>query len=670
MIDCSYRRYWYGSSKDPANAYSFFAPKQLTPYETAAKKGWDKLPITLQKKLDEEKPVPPSHSQLVEGLEEMREDLEKDPKDRTGWTGSDFIEAYAITTDEEDSVPNDQPPIATKKNSKAKNKSIRKKKETNKTSGKKRKVKEQEEEEADYVMKQDELSRAPKQSKKGKKSKRAKEKPEQASELASFFSLEKGVKSELSDIKHEPAVKAEDRPADWVSEVPAVDNHEMTGPGIVEPAKLDLEEEYKFAMGDSGSDDDKYDEDFDDGDFGGAVDKADEDLGGDLVEVAAPPKPKARRASKTKEAPKKKATKSKPKIEKNFQKVKKVPTEKARRKMEQKKFEESERELKPVLDKWQRALNDNDEAAIVKIFSKMLRLVERVHWALMPDVMKKYMKPSKNVITQKDDYKKLYEALKSHYASSQEDAIPGFRPESTIVKDEMSAQTEKKSSSKLEDVPTKEVADTKNVPIPVKEDTQKAIMAPPIKRITSLEKVEEKAESEPAPQKEVKVERKKFSLGKLMRPTSDATKGSGKGSSVGKSSVPTQSIQKQPTMPDWVTGALQVETPSDDTRVLGLEFLRQAAPFIPSSKGVDHDGIALALEASIYKFMKANHQFNWAKKYWEKIDGIVVALSGEKDLGTISSMIAQGKFETADQVVGLADDAIMNSFLGRPVMPP
>jgi hypothetical protein len=44
--------YWYGAYADPLHAFSFIISSKLVSYKDGVKKGYDKLPKALQKKLD------------------------------------------------------------------------------------------------------------------------------------------------------------------------------------------------------------------------------------------------------------------------------------------------------------------------------------------------------------------------------------------------------------------------------------------------------------------------------------------------------------------------------------------------------------------------------------------------------------------------------------------
>jgi predicted transcriptional regulator len=93
--------YWYGSYNNPQNAYSLLTSNKMISYENAVKKGYLKVPNWLQKKLDANQKITAAQDQLLRGLEEMREDLEKDPKDRRGRMPA-FIESWELDSEPED----------------------------------------------------------------------------------------------------------------------------------------------------------------------------------------------------------------------------------------------------------------------------------------------------------------------------------------------------------------------------------------------------------------------------------------------------------------------------------------------------------------------------------------------------------------------------------------
>ena len=93
----------------------------------------------------------------------------------------------------------------------------------------------------------------------------------------------------------------------------------------------------------------------------------------------------------------------------------------------------------------------------------------------------------------------------------------------------------------------------------------------------------------------------------------------------------------------------------------------QATPFIPNQKQVNTKAVALSLETCIYTFARGATSLSWTDTYWAKIDDIVSAISGAKGPGSVAVMISEGKFQSPDEVVGLSDDSLLDSFHGMPI---
>ena len=79
----SYLIYYYGSDLND-NCFSFIPQRSFTSYENGVKKGYDKLPKNIQKKVDGSGKLTKADSNVIQRLEEMREDLKKEPKERRG----------------------------------------------------------------------------------------------------------------------------------------------------------------------------------------------------------------------------------------------------------------------------------------------------------------------------------------------------------------------------------------------------------------------------------------------------------------------------------------------------------------------------------------------------------------------------------------------------------
>merc|ERR1711957_225144 len=165
-----------------------------------------------------------------------------------------------------------------------------------------------------------------------------------------------------------------------------------------------------------------------------------------------------------------------------------------------------------------------------------------------------------------------------------------------------------------------------------------------------------------------------------MRPVSSPHPGFGgedlPSSSGGESStIPLQSTKQNLTVPSWTSQAMLTETPPNENRLFGLEFLQQGIPCIPENKNVNHNAIAHNLELAIYKWSTSdfnernthhgicknkNHKNNeseesWVDQYWSKIHDLVACISGKRLEGTVAGMIAAGKFASPEKLICLSD---------------
>lgn len=76
-----YLVFHYGSD-DPDDCYSFIPQDEFKNYEVGLKEGYDKLPESIQTKLDAGETLTEEEAKRVRGLEEMKEDAAKDPSER------------------------------------------------------------------------------------------------------------------------------------------------------------------------------------------------------------------------------------------------------------------------------------------------------------------------------------------------------------------------------------------------------------------------------------------------------------------------------------------------------------------------------------------------------------------------------------------------------------
>jgi hypothetical protein len=88
--------YHYGSD-DPDDCYSFIEHCDFIAYETGRDRGYDNLPERITEKMRQGLPLTEEDEIRVRGLQEMKEDLEKDPAERK--RGHVFKERHEMMTE-------------------------------------------------------------------------------------------------------------------------------------------------------------------------------------------------------------------------------------------------------------------------------------------------------------------------------------------------------------------------------------------------------------------------------------------------------------------------------------------------------------------------------------------------------------------------------------------
>lgn len=380
-------------------------------------------------------------------------------------------------------------------------------------------------------------------------------------------------------------------------------------------------------------------------------DQEDEDF-----EVKQPKRPK-KKVTATKAPPKKKAVKTKTKIEKRVKDgKKKVPEGERKRILEQTRFTQCENKYLQIIDDWKYGVENHSKGTITEIYGRLLDCVEKFSASFieayeMPALMKKSKK-----IVDNDNRMKLWNTMKAVYIGKKDkDVPPGFRPQKRVQK---------------ADVPKKEVK-AKISQAEEKEETGTARATP---KVPSKTKVKGQDSSSAAATPKLMTpsvgseNKRKFSLGSIMTKPKTATKSSAKSDSMSRSTSSTQLSRRHPA---WISeSSIEDAPPADENRSFALEFLQQATPFIPPNEKVDAGVIALELEASIFRWAGGKEDVavtDCFVKYWDKVDDVVAAISGDGGNGTIAQMISQGRFQSASDVVELSENDIACSYEGRPL---
>jgi len=105
---------WYGTVwENRSEAYSFVAKTKVTSYEAGKAKGYHKLPSTLHRKISEGKELTEKEKFYVQGLDQMKKDVELPSDQRIQWM-SRFTENYEeyFDTDEDEKNDIDKQPLS------------------------------------------------------------------------------------------------------------------------------------------------------------------------------------------------------------------------------------------------------------------------------------------------------------------------------------------------------------------------------------------------------------------------------------------------------------------------------------------------------------------------------------------------------------------------------
>jgi hypothetical protein len=364
-----------------------------------------------------------------------------------------------------------------------------------------------------------------------------------------------------------------------------------------------------------------------------------------------------KKKAEAKKPPRKKGEKAKTKIERKRKGgQKKVSENERKRKLEQQRFTQCEEKYLKIITDWKYGLENQSKGTINEIYGRLLEHVSKFSATFIEVYeMSNLMKRSKKIVDNANRIQ-LWKAMKEIWMAKRKDVPEGFLPQKR--------QGKEQSENEVEEA-TQKPAAAENMP---ETDSSKKVLATPIKKKATTESQESSAPQKPSTPI-VTEKKKKFSLGSIMtKPKPTAAPKVAKAGLARTSS--SSQLSRQNDRPIWISEATSKESPSDENRSFALEFLQQAAPFIPSNDIVNHDAIARELEVSIYNWAGGKDSVStkqWLGKYWEKIDDLVAAISGNGGSGTIALMISQGRFRSAADVVKLSENDIACSFEGRPL---
>jgi hypothetical protein len=675
--------YWYGCYHDLQSAYSFQKTNKLISYE-AGYKSIEKKLIVLRRKLSEGKKLARKDADLLKGMEEMELDLKKHPGERSGYVGFDFPEEYHLLLEEEVVVEQDEPQKKQKLiKDKPKKKKTKKKKKLTQPDNQIMTTGEAETEE--FVENGEKLK-----TKKVIKKRKKKDK-----NLTDPSRPKKKVKTSADDTN--PVAKS--TTANLFGDEGASDEN---GTAIVEDARPSAYEEFQ-ALGDESSHGGTDDENMKIDDIESENDSEDEDYMEKWKSNATKKKKlkKEKKLAMSKEPVKKKAAKIKSEKGNSLKTLKREKNNRAKK--EQERFRSCEKKFLQLVRRWEIATSNKDANQLSRIFDELLVNMKHFTAPFIEEYgMSDLMKQSKKIGDDKDKFKQVMTEFKKVY-TEKKDAVPeGFK---AIKESEMKGSSidEKTEIAIDESKRTK----TPAVQPKLEEDAKKMDQDKPMERIPKSIKQSRHCASdgntktplklEPVSQKKQQStaradKKKRFSLTKLIRPVIASSQpglvGDDLPSSSGgePSAISSQSSKQNQAIPSWTLQAMSTETPSNENRLFGLEFLQQATLCIPESKNVNRSATVHNLELAIYNWSTGDsnegkkHQGIgknknldndsadfWVDKYWSKIHDLVACISGKRLKGTLVGMIAAGKFATPDKLICLSDDDLWRSFQSSPM---
>lgn len=126
-------------------------------------------------------------------------------------------------------------------------------------------------------------------------------------------------------------------------------------------------------------------------------------------------------------------------------------------------------------------------------------------------------------------------------------------------------------------------------------------------------------------------------------------------------------------LPEWLTKEQEVDSAEtwNDDRNLGLEFFDEATLYFPDT--VKRTSVARALERAAFAWAtqkempNSSDDDNWKMIYWSKVHSIVGAIAGKHTTGTLVQAILDGKYASAEIIIGLPDEVLFASFEGKPI---
>mmetsp|Transcript_27818 Transcript_27818/g.65392 ORF Transcript_27818/g.65392 Transcript_27818/m.65392 type:complete len:844 (+) Transcript_27818:118-2649(+) len=698
--------YWYGQFNDLQSAYSFQKTSQLLSYEKGMKKTERKLNIIHQKK-DAGKKITSKELNFMKGFEEMEADRPKEAGERFGYVDSSFLEEYHVLPEEDSDEINPRQRKRQVKTTKTAPESKLKKK--------KKKAKKGEIATPLEVVEKGELPRQIK-----KKSKKRIKKGDSAGEMTrakkklkttdddnhdakkrgkSTMNLEKENHVDQKDNLKGSLKKDDDAKEifNTTSEDKKLSNDEEFA-GIRDVSSHGEVEDGSLKIGELESDEDMADEDYIENPKATMIGKKSQKTRGKVEN----------QTTKLKEVPQKKTPKTKIKKSSNDGDQKSIDSKKLMKK-EQSKFHNCEKKYLPLLRRWENVIRDKNATQISRIFDELLESMEHFTAPFIEEYnMSDLMKRSKGYNNEKRKkvlakFKTIYERKKKEVPKSFKATKKSENLTSSDVKIEAVAKEEeqlnapnmlKVKENRMELISTTDDAKDKSIPkdslsskivrkSEIKEETTHHVMLEPTLPKSSKLEVKHEGTSQKQMISSSKAEkRKRFSLGNLMRVGSSSSRQANVGTK------PASMVDESPAFasktqtnnhknPSWTMQNICDGDFSNENRSFGLEFLQQAALYIPDSKTINYDAVARNIETAIYKWSTESiksrdivqnvNEESWLNRYWDKVHDIAACISGKYKVGTLAKMICDGKFATPDELVCLPDAYLLSYFEGLPI---
>ena len=613
--------YWYGTD-NPGEAYTFQQRRTIILHNEGVKKDFHLVPKTIQRKLDRNKKLTKAERELVNGLKVVEEELTKKPEDRVLVPVREFheqmldegLDIEIADDDEEEQLLSDEdgsdPEGESEEPRPEKKMTVKKPKETKKPTKKK-----------------------------------------------------------------------------------PVDENKMSA---AEEVELDFAEN---EMSDK--------EDKDDGSVEIPHSDGDEDMDMDGSEAVSSTKASKKRkpVRDSKSGPKKQKTqpKKKEEIDESLLSADELAEKRKRevklgKERERKSFNRCKKHFSDMIEKFEKGINESDANSVIACLKEIKKDVGMLSAPFievfdLPQLMKRakiLLKSDRDAAALRKD---VWEDMKKTYLEKRGRVPKEFKPPSRhpvepvkkVPKvDATKTKREQPSESKREDSSvngrskptengvhdTKETTTKEDVKIKQEADSDGAPLEPPKlkKRKISMDdapkKTELKRTTTPPPPKPPKRKTSMTSLKSLLSGPKAKRESLGR-TQLNGASKPTMaraSIEKK--LPKWLTsGPVKDESfsDSDETRFLGLEFLKEASSQL--SKQINQDGFSRSIETALHQHCKNEKKDEWKPTYWEKILAIVAALGGKYKVGGLTHDLTTGKYLCPEDIIKLPVAELDKSFL-------